>query len=90
MRNAIQVLPPNETTVDAILEAGLVADTDPQVRLAAFLAVADAPPEEKLGRMLMEFVLEESNSRDRWLSEALVAAAATNSESFISALASRR
>lgn len=86
-RSALQVLPPKESTVDAILEAGLVADTDPQVRLATFLALADAPADEKLGAMLVDLMQEDSNAADRWLSEALIAAAATNSDGFIAALA---
>jgi len=86
-RNAIQVLTPGEATTEAILEGGVLADADPQVRLAAFLTIADAPPNEKLGELLVELVLEKSNSRDRWLSEALIAAAATNSVGFLAALA---
>ncbi len=86
-RNAIQVLTPADATTDAIVEAGSLADTDPQVRLASFLAIADAPPRGELGATLVDLILEESNAMDRWLSEALVAAAATNSESFVGSLA---
>ncbi len=43
-RNAVQVLPPDTATTKAIREAGLLGDSNPQVRLAALLALSDMPP----------------------------------------------
>ena len=43
-RNAAQVLADSSNSVDALLDANLLADRDPQVRLAALLALSDLPP----------------------------------------------
>jgi len=43
-RNAVQVLPRTGESVRALLGSGLLKDEDPQVRLAALLALADLPP----------------------------------------------
>ncbi len=59
----------------AILDAGLLQDADLHTRLAAVLALADAPTSEAIGRALYAASLDASNSRDRWLSRAVYVAA---------------
>ncbi len=86
-RNAIQVLPANEGSLAAMIEGGLLADSDPQVRLAALLAMADGPPRSELGPILVDLAQDESTARDRWIEDAVICAAATNSETFLSAAA---
>src|SRR5206468_619698 len=49
-RNAALVLPRTANSVNAILQADLLADTDSHVRLAALLALADMPSSEAAGR----------------------------------------
>jgi putative membrane-bound dehydrogenase-like protein len=87
-RNAVQVLPSGSKSADAIIDAGLVRDPDPQVRLMALLALADQPPGEKAGTAPVDSLTE--NPNDRWLGDAAVAAAAKSAEHFLRALATVR
>lgn len=89
-RNAVQVLPLTEASVTAILDAGLLDDPDPQVRLAALLALADRPPAARAGRAIVAALNETSNTGDRWLPDAATCAAARNSEHFLKALGAKK
>src|SRR5205823_5657562 len=59
---------------------------DPQVRLAALLALADLPPSAGAGRAAAALA-DPATAADRWLPEAATCAAAANGESFLLALA---
>jgi uncharacterized protein len=59
---------------------------DPQIRLAALLAVAEMPPSERAGRAVAELVALEENANDRWIRDAATAAAAQNEHSFLNYL----
>jgi HEAT repeat protein len=48
-RNAVQVLPRTEESVFAILSAGLLNDSDAQVRLMSLLALAEMPRTSQAG-----------------------------------------
>ena len=87
-RNAVQVLPRNAASVTAVLEANLLHDNNHQVRLATLLALADLPSSSLAGDALAEVALVTEG--DRWLGDAVVAAGAANSESFLKGIASRR
>src|SRR5262245_51417720 len=89
-RNAVQVLPQDEKSVDAILAAGLTRDPDPQVRLMALLALADQPPAAKAGEAIVEALGLPDNTRDRWIPDAATSAGARNGEHFLKALAAAR
>ena len=65
---------------------GLLADDDPQVRLAAFLAVAGMPKSEQTGRTLALTVLD-GKANDRWLVDAATSAAAAHDLGFLKAVA---
>ncbi len=67
----------------AILEAGLLRDTDLHTRLAGILALADAAPSEAIARALYEASLDPVNFGDRWLSRALYVAAHRHREYFL-------
>lgn len=83
-RNALQVLPSEPSSVEAILEANLLSDPNHQVRLAALLALSDLPATEGAGAAVAQVARGEN---DRWLGDAVVSAAATHGESFLKAIA---
>ncbi len=90
-RNAIQVLPKTPPQSDlAVLSAGLLDDPDPHTRLAAFLALADLTPTAKAGEALVEALAKSSNTSDKYILDAATAAAAHNSQYFLSALAGQK
>ncbi len=64
----------------------LLNDPDPQVRLAALLALADAPPSAETGNQLAAALTRAENLDDRWLPDALTAAAATHDIYFVKAI----
>ena len=68
---------------DAILQAGLLRDADLHTRLAAVLALADAPASPAIAKALYAASLEAENTKDRWLSRALYVAAARHKEGFL-------
>ena len=89
-RNAVQVLPLGESKATAAIRAaGLLEDADPQVRLAALLALADAPASPLAAEALVAAVADGKVNGDRWLPDAATAAAATNADGFLKALAAR-
>ncbi|HYT89831.1 MAG TPA: PVC-type heme-binding CxxCH protein [Gemmataceae bacterium] len=85
-RNAVQVLPREARSVKAILAAGVLADPDPQVRLATLLTLADQPPTPGAGKAIVAVLGEAANTGDRWIPEAATCAAAANSADFLKEL----
>ncbi len=88
-RNAAQVLPRCEESVQAILDAGLLQDTDPHVRLAALLGLAEQSPSPVAARAIAAALDDEANVADHWLTDALTSAAAAHAEPFLPAIAQR-
>jgi putative membrane-bound dehydrogenase-like protein len=86
-RNAVQVLPRDEKSVAAILDAGLTHDPDPQVRLLALLALADQPATRAAAEAVVSVLGDARNADDRWIPDAATCAAANNSVSFLKAAA---
>ncbi len=84
---AIQVLPKNQRSLDAIGKSGILNDPNLNTRLAAFVAIADMPASKKLGEMVYMASLKEENEIDQWISKALLAAAITHEEGFTEAAA---
>ncbi len=89
-RNAVQVVPRDARSVDALLTKGLLRDPDAQVRLAALLALADQPPSPDAARELAGALRHGLVRGDNWLADAGTAAAACNDLSFLKALATSR
>jgi putative membrane-bound dehydrogenase-like protein len=83
-RNAALVTPLGRA--DAMLEAGLLKDPNPHVRLAALLRLSDMPTTSVSASALVDAFKDEALIRDRWLYEALTSAAAAHSVKFLSAL----
>ncbi|MGE3818150.1 MAG: PVC-type heme-binding CxxCH protein [Isosphaeraceae bacterium] len=82
-RNAARVLPEGPSRVGEILSAGLLNDPDPQVKLAALLAIATSPPSNDAGRALASMVLQGLGDGDRWLADAATSAAAAHASAFL-------
>ncbi len=83
-RNAALALPENVEAANAIIEAGLTADADAQVRLAAFLALADRPASPKAAAAVIKALADPMIMADRWLPDAVTAAAARQEGGFLS------
>lgn len=86
-RNAVQVLPPIASSVEALLAANLHRDSDAHVRLAATLALADLPAHPNSGDALLHMMANHTNLADRWIPDAMTSAAAHNSDSVLASLA---
>ncbi|MEO6006352.1 MAG: PVC-type heme-binding CxxCH protein [Opitutus sp.] len=74
-RNALMVLPHTATTVASLLEAGALNDAEPQVRLAALLALADAPEVPEAAQALYTSLSAPDLKLDRWTVDAAKMAA---------------
>ena len=85
-RAAAMVLPSNETSLKAILTDKLLDDADAQVRMAALLAVSEMPASDAAGGAVFAMLQQPSNSEDRWIPDAAIAAAARNDAGFIKAV----
>ena len=85
-RAAVMTLPRNQNTLEALLNEGLTEDIDAQVRLAALLALSELPASETAGDTIYAAIEQDRNAEDRWLPDALTAAAAKNDTAFIRAV----
>lgn len=81
--NALKVLPATADSVLAILNSRSLFHNNPQVRLAALLALADMPAHAEAGKTLVQFLADEKVEKDRWLADAAVAAAASHDTAFL-------
>ncbi|RMG40211.1 MAG: glycosyl hydrolase [Planctomycetota bacterium] len=86
-RAALTVLPRDAQTIQAILDSRVLHDVEPQVRLAALLALADAPASAAAGRALADVLRDPIVLYDRWLLDAATSAAAAHDRFFLPALA---
>jgi putative membrane-bound dehydrogenase-like protein len=84
-RNAVAVAPRDAKTTGAILDANLLKDADAQVRLAALLSLAELPPSDRAGAALAARLADAADMADRWIPDALTAAAAAHDFSFLEA-----
>jgi putative membrane-bound dehydrogenase-like protein len=85
-RIAAQNAPRDEAGASAILKANLLADRDPHVRVAALLALSESPASDDIARAIVSAAERPANLADRWLPDALTAAAANNDSRFLVAL----
>lgn len=86
-RAAASVLPRDPQAVKTLVESGVLTDRDPQVRLAATLALAEMKQTPEAAEATANLLSDPSYLSDRWLRDATTAAAATNAEAFLIAAA---
>ncbi len=79
---AIEVLPKNNATFQAMQKATIFQDKDLRVRLAAILATTDMPPSDLIGNVLVDMAGREENISDTWIRHALTIASNLNQQSF--------
>ena len=84
-RNAVMVLPSSAGGQ----AARLLKDKDPQVRLAALLAIADMPKGLANAMSVLDVIATGKVGEDRWLRDAAISAAAQQEEFFLEAVAQR-
>ncbi len=85
-RNAVAALPHNAASANAIASAGVLRDSDAQVRLAAMLALADTPNLPEAGKALHDALTGTPVALDRWSSDAAKMAGSAQAASFIAAV----
>ncbi|MBY0586265.1 ThuA domain-containing protein [bacterium] len=85
-RAAVTVLPPSPRSVERIVSSGILADSDPQVRLAGLLALADTKSNPGAGEKLASLALESDMLKDIWLREAFISASAMHGDPFLRTL----
>ncbi|HZL89784.1 MAG TPA: c-type cytochrome, partial [Pirellulaceae bacterium] len=85
VRNTLQVAPHSKLILRAIVQgdAFAVGNEQGQLSLAAFLALADWPSDEMAAAATV-WLLQESEWRDRWILDAVTAAAAAHGDHFLS------
>ncbi|HET6422286.1 MAG TPA: PVC-type heme-binding CxxCH protein [Planctomycetaceae bacterium] len=89
-RNAIQVLPATEASVQSLVASGVLGDNDAQVRLAAVLALADLPPSNVSAGTTVNLSFGFGGvMSDRWMADAVIAAAANNGIAYLQTLSPR-
>lgn len=87
-RAALQSLTNLRDAAATIAEFNLLDDQNPQVRLAAFLALADLKEEEALaGKFIADQFWAGTTLNDRWLADGLTSAAANHAKSFLAEVA---
>ena len=82
-KNAAQVIPRDEKSALAIINAGLHQDADLLVQRNAFLSLSEMPPLAEAGAALFEIMNEVAAIDDRWLTEAYTIAAIQHSDGFL-------
>lgn len=82
-RNAALVLPRDEQLATAILQSGILRDKNAQVRLAAFLTLADAPASLEAADAVRVAMSVTENLQDRWMRDAMISAAARHDLPFL-------
>lgn len=84
--NALKVLPRNQASLEAILTKRVLDDPDALVRLNALLALSEMPESAGAGQAAAALLLKPENSSDRWIPDAITAAAAHNALEFLKAV----
>jgi uncharacterized protein len=82
-RNAALVIQKDAKQVSALIESKVLADQEPQVRLAALLSLAEFPSSPVAANAIIDFLNQPENLDDRWLMDAAIAAAAQHADYFL-------
>ncbi len=89
-RAALQTLPKDAKSVDAILASKCLDDADTRVRLAALLALADQPSASAVGPVLAKRLSALDAGTDRGISDATLAAAVAHAGPVLADLATSK
>lgn len=81
-KNAVRVIPKNQSALDAILAANMMEDSNLQVRKNAILAVSEMPASADVSQKLLAISENEENAKDEYLPQAIFSAALTHSSAF--------
>jgi len=76
--NAVQVLPSSDQSVQAILNAGLLEDSDLNVRLRTLVVMAEQPSSPQAGHAISQVLLQEENMTGEWIQQAAILAGAVH------------
>ena len=79
-RNAVQLLPRDARACRELITSKILEDSDPQVRLAALLAISEMPTVDGLSVAVRDVL---ARSQDAWLIEGAVCAAAAHALPFL-------
>ena len=82
---AIQILPRNDDTDDALFKANTLNDRDPNVQLSALIYFSERPSSQKVGSLLHDLGKNDAVLSDLWLFKALYAASAKHVDGFLNA-----
>jgi uncharacterized protein len=85
-RQAVQMLPPTNESLAALLGSGVLADREVQVRLQAILALTRCKPDARAAAAVVAALADSSVQSDRILLDAVTAAGASQENLFLTAL----
>jgi len=86
---ALQVLPLDDRSLDALLGSDVWKDNNLNTRLAAFVKLTEYPASGEAAAALWEATADPANESDRWLQQALFAAAVQHEEPFVESASGR-
>lgn len=82
---AIQMLPRNDDTDDALFKTNTLNDRNPNVQLEALLYFSERPSSQKVGSLLYDLGRNEAVLNDEWMFKGIYAASAKHSDGFLNA-----
>lgn len=81
-KNALQVMPRNAASLEAIVATNVLEDPDLNTRKTAFLTLADMPSSEEASNLLVTSTDAADNSEDPYLPQAIFASVLSHPQSF--------
>lgn len=84
-KTAVAVLPRTAESIDAILSAKLLEDSDLEVRKCTLLSLSEMPPSDLVGAAIFQILSRKENANDRWITDAAIIAAARHDAGFLKA-----
>lgn len=82
-RNAVKVLPKDQSSVQAIIENQLLQDESSKVKLSALVALAEMPESVEAGSRIFNMLKDTSVSNDEWIGRSGALAAAQHAGGFL-------
>ncbi|MDC6389411.1 ThuA domain-containing protein [Maribacter sp. PR1] len=82
---AIQLLPRNDDSDDALFKANTLNDREPNVQLEALLYFSERPSSQKVGSLLYDLGRNEAVLNDEWMFKGIYTASAQHNDGFLNA-----